>query len=228
MKNLNRALGLLGMAVLLQLAGCATTPHSYNLTEQQVAAPTPLMQASAQGRLDRVQALLDKGAPVNAVSDRGSALTLAVAHQQDAVALRLLSDGAKPDLTGPDGVTALMLAAAQGNARLVRVLLARGADVNRRDAQGANAVAYAAREGNLAIIRHLLAAGGNVNIVIDGQSLLMRMVDANNLLMTQVLIDAGADVNFQAGDGETALSLARRHHNRDIQMLLLQAGAQSS
>jgi len=228
MNKLNRALVLLGMAFVLQLAGCAATPPNFNLSEKNVATPTPLMQASAQGKLDRVEALLAKGAPVNAVSHRGSALTLAVAHQQDAVALRLLGDGAKPDLTGQNGVTALMLAAAQGNARLVRVLLARGADVNRRDTRGANAVAYAAREGNLAIIRHLLAAGGNVNITIDGRSLLMQMVDANSLLMTQVLINAGADVNFRADDGETALSIARRHHNRDIQMLLLQAGAQAS
>lgn len=228
MKILQWALGLLGISLFLQLAGCASSPRHYNLADQRVTSPTPLMKASIRGDLAQVRALVARGAAVNAVGPRGPALKLAVAHQRDKVALRLLADGAKPDLTGPDGVTALMLASRNGDEELVKRLLARGADVNHQAADGSNAVAYAAGEGNLAVIRRLLAAGGNVNIVIRGESLLMRVVNADNLLMTNVLISAGADVNYRAADGRTALAIARSHHNRDIQMLLLQAGAQSS
>ena len=37
---------------------------------------------------------------------------------------------------------------------------------------------------------------------------------------------AGADVNYRAPDGRTALDLARISGNHDLQLLLIQAGAQ--
>lgn len=228
MTTLKRAFALIGTFLLLQLAGCASTPAHLDVVQKQVSQPTPLMQASAKGEMDKVSDLVNKGAPVNAVCPQGTALTLAVAHGYDHIAVKLLGEGAKPDLAGEKGITALMLAAQNNDQRLVNVLLDSGANVNAQDARGSNAVAYAARQGNLAVIRRLLSAGGNVNIVVGGESLLMQVVDDNNLLMAQVLIGAGADVNYRGVNGRTALTIARAHHNRDIEMLLMQAGAKSS
>ena len=42
----------------------------------------------------------------------------------------------------------------------------------------------------------------------------------------EALLAAGADVNYRGSDGRTALDLARASNNRDIEMLLIQAGAE--
>lgn len=223
--NAGLVAGLLGLS---QLYGCASSGGATNLAVEQVSAPTPLMVASAKGDLDKVRSLIANGSAVNAVGPQGTALSLAVAKSHHDVALSLLRVGARPDIASGDQPSALMLAAGNGDHALVHVLLAAGADVNRTDAQGDNAVAYAARAGNLAVVRELLNAGGNVNVTRQGESLLMQVVQNNDLLMSQVLIAAGADVNYTAPDGETALAIARLHHNRDLEMLLVQAGAQSS
>ena len=59
-----------------------------------------------------------------------------------------------------------------------------------------------------------------------GHSLLMHIVEGGDLLTAEMLLAAGADVNYRGSDGRTALDLARASNNRDIEMLLIQAGAQ--
>lgn len=223
--NAGLVAGLLGMS---QLSGCASSGGASNQAVEQVSTPTPLMLASVKGDLEKVQTLIADGSPVNAVSPQGTALSLAVAKAHHGVAMALLRVGARPDIGPPGKPSALMLAASNGDHKLVHVLLAAGAAVNRTDSNGDNAVAYAARAGNLAVVRELLNDGGNVNVTRQGESLLMQVVQNNDLLMAQVLIAAGADVNYIAPDGRTALAIARDHHNRDLEMLLVQAGAQSS
>ncbi len=83
----------------------------------------------------------------------------------------------------------------------------------------------AARNGHLSVVRVLLAAGANVNVSQGGRSLLMHVVDSGDMLTAEMLLAAGADVNYRSGDGMTALDVARENGNRDLEMLLIQAGA---
>jgi len=62
---------------------------------------------------------------------------------------------------------------------------------------------------------------------MDGRSLLMQAVELNSLLMAQILIRAGADVNFRSQTGMTALTIARDRQLGDLEMLLVQSGARS-
>ncbi|BES73602.1 hypothetical protein RE428_46200 [Marinobacter nanhaiticus D15-8W] len=214
------------LLVFSVLSACVSPPKSANIdTVRSQAQSTPLLDAAAAGNMDQVQALVEADAPINTVAGQGTPLVVAAARGHDRVAWYLLSEGADPNLAAPDGRTPLIAASAEGSQRLVKLLLSAGARVNISGAGGETPVSAAAEAGNLSVVKTLLAAGGNVNIAPGGESLLMRVVRNGDLLMAEVLIAAGADTNFRAQDGTTALSIAREKRHRDIEMLLVQAGA---
>lgn len=189
--------------------------------------PTPLMQAAASGEMDRILALIEAGQPVNVTTPQGSALSWAIDKKQMEAARYLLSIGAKPDIAIPAGAASSLMKMAQaGETQMVKLLLAAGADVNYADTDGDTALARAAYEGNLTTVKALLAAGANVNIAPKGTSLLSHIVSNNDMLLTQVLIAAGADVNSHGEAGVTPLEMARQKGYKDLEMLLVQSGAQ--
>ena len=208
------------------LHGCVSQPASTEVA--QVAAPTPLMQAAAEGDTKAVRRLIKQGESVNAVAPQGTALTEAAQAGQKDMVLLLLQEGADPNLgRAESGSSALHQAAAAGDVQSIRVLVAAGAKLDQRDTADLTPIAYAVRNGSLPATKALIAAGADVNVVMQGKSLLMHVVAQGSLLMAQVLIQAGADVNYQAASGETALTLARDRRQEDLEMLLLQSGARS-
>lgn len=218
--------------VLLSLAllasGCASgVDQPVNLESRQAAAAnTPMVAAIRAGDLDQVQSLAGNGASLNTLTEDGAPLMVAVKQQQDRIAWYLLSEGANPDLSTASGETALMVAAEQGSRRLAQLLLSAGARVNAVDVEGSTPVIRAARNGHLSVVKVLLAAGANVNVSQQDRSLLMHIVDTGDMLTAEMLLAAGADVNFRSSRGVTALALARNNGSRDLEMLLIQAGAE--
>lgn len=214
------------LASALLIVGCSTSGMVSNLEHNEAAAAaTPMVEAAGSGNLAQVRSLAEEGASLNTLTEQGTPLSAAVSGQQDDVALFLLQQGAEPDRAGANGRTPLMLAAASGQRRMVSLLLAAGADVNARAANGASPVMLAAQQGHLSVVKMLLSAGANVNISQNGESLLMQIVERGDLLTAEVLVSAGADVDYRAEDGRTALDVARNNNNRELEMLLVQAGA---
>ncbi|MBC7182118.1 MAG: ankyrin repeat domain-containing protein [Marinobacter sp.] len=119
----------------------------------------------------------------------------------------------------------LVSAAGNGEKRRVQLLLSAGADVNTSDRAGYTPVMRAAENGHLSVVKVLLAAGANVNVSQGGESLLMKIVANGDLLTAEMLLAAGADVNYRTDSGQTALDIARENNSRDLEMLLVQAGA---
>ena len=111
---------------------------------------TPLLFAAQQGDLESVRMLLAAGADINdAAPDDGTALAVASASGQEALATYLLDRGADPNIADGFGITPLHYAARKGVATLLgirfdssyrvhplnmpelaKALLARGADPN--------------------------------------------------------------------------------------------------
>jgi len=208
------------------ISGCATRDEPSNLVRETASqTATPMIRAAADGDLEKVTALAQAGHSLNTLTEQGSPLMSAVQARRDRVAWYLLSEGADPDLAAPGEPTPLMVAAGDGSRRLVQLLLSAGAGVNAVDGQGYTPVIRAAEAGNLSVVKVLLAAGANVNVSQGGESLLMKIVGSGDLLTAEMLLAAGADVNYRAADGGTALSRARAINNRDLEMLLVQAGA---
>ncbi|MBK1886455.1 MULTISPECIES: ankyrin repeat domain-containing protein [unclassified Marinobacter] len=211
---------------LVAVTGCASREAPANLGQQaEIALGSDLYRAAAKADFDAVKKLKESGAPLNTLTGNGTPLMAAVQAKADRVVWYLLSQGANSDLAESDQVTPLMVAAEQGDRRLTRLLLSAGAKVNATDLKGYTPVMRAAETGQLSVVKILLTAGANVNVSQDGESLLMKVVATGDLLTAEMLLAAGADVNFRAENGETALDVARANNHQDLEMLLVQAGA---
>ncbi len=149
-----------------------------------------------------IEALLDKGANVNAATMVGvdslgmaaDSLGMAAAwNYTDSVKI-LLAHRANPNTTDVDGCTPLMSAATHGNAEMEEVLLQTGASIDVQD-----------KDGNTALMNAVKCTYGEKHV--------------------QVLIHYGAKVNLKNNDGETALRQVRGWVLPKIVHLLKQAGA---
>lgn len=215
------ALLLMGFLVI---AGCGSSPGP-DRSATRTESTTDLMEAAAEGRRDKVASLLEAGGRINAMGPDGTPLYQAVSAGHGETVWYLLRKGADPDRGLKGGITPLMAAAAEGRMSILDLLLQAGASVNARTDQGETPLSYAALNSQLVATNRLLRAGAGVDTVNEaGESLLMRVVARNDLLLGGVIVDAGADVDYTAPDGRTALDVARANGNRDLVMMLSNAG----
>lgn len=211
-----------------EASGDETTTSLPVKSDSTAEAPTELMLAAAEGDLSELQDLVDSGSNVNTITPEGTALSYAIEKNQQISALYLMSVGANPNKGFTTGESSLLMMAAQrADNRVVKALLAAGADVNYADTEGQSAIALASYKGHLTTVKTLLKAGADVNVTPEGESLLMHIVKNNDLLLAQVVIAAGADVNYSDDAGNTALKIAQDKGLSDLEMLLVQSGANS-
>lgn len=126
--------------------------------------------------------------------------------------------------------TALALACERGHLSAVELLLARGADINLGDMSPLTAACSTGTVGKAALaqlklIKLLLANGADINKVSkEGQAgrnpLMTAVTTPNNRKMITLLLDYGADINYEH-QGQCPLSLAERTNIK----LLLENGA---
>ncbi|XP_024607076.1 M-phase phosphoprotein 8 isoform X2 [Neophocaena asiaeorientalis asiaeorientalis] len=120
------------------------------------------------------------------------------------------------DQEDSSGMTLVMLAAAGGQDDLLRLLLKKGAKVNGRQKNGTTALIHAAEK-----VGH--SEGFGSMVLGPRQSLSLQ---GNNFLTTvAILLEAGAFVNVQQSNGETALMKACKRGNSDIVRLVIECGA---
>jgi len=81
--------------------------------------------------------------------------------------------------------------------------------------------------GNMAVLRQHIAASSNLNVKdpIGGSSPLISACLFGKTDMAKILIEAGADINFQNKDGSTALHTASFFCHPEIVRMLLDKGA---
>jgi ankyrin repeat protein len=117
-----------------------TECNELDLNTVGIHGRTPLMVAAAEGFLEVVQVLVQKGASVRATGHSHiTALHEASANGEATVAKYLLSLGAEIDAKTADGVTPLMCAASWGNLEVAKLLLENRADPTKTDRSGATA-----------------------------------------------------------------------------------------
>ena len=215
------------------------------IDEAQADGTTALIWAAYHRNNELVQELLERGADANATNRYGmSALYQASRVGDAAMIATLLEHGADANAAMPEGDTPLMLAARSGSVVATRQLLDAGADVDATESfHGETALVWAAGENHADIVDLLIERGANIDHVTTeftwdltqagvsselprgGLQPLTHAVRENSLDSAQLLIDAGADVNFIDPRGISTLRVAVANQNFDIAMMLLDAGA---
>lgn len=152
-----------------------------------------LIDVASKGKIQKVKALLAKGADANAKDNDGwTALMMASWKGHSEVVNVLLAKGADVNANN-NGMTALILASENGHSEVVNTLLAKDADVNAKDRNGWTALKWASMKGHSEIIKALKEA---VAKTTPGQELIFA-ADYGNIQEVNTLLAKGADALLQ-------------------------------
>lgn len=204
---------------------------------------TALQWAVHADQAESVALLLAAGADANLRNRYGvGAAALAAENGNGLILKMLLEAGVDANQALPGGETLLMTAARTGDAESVRALLISGANPNHREeTRGQTALMWAAANNNAAAIELLAAHGADINLRTDnpsrggdrtfaypaptGFSALMFAVRDGHFEATRSLLNAGAEVNDQVSDGQSALVVATANANWELAAFLIERGA---
>jgi hypothetical protein len=213
----------------------------------------PLMLAAKAADVDGVDRLLKAGEDIDAASRRGeTALWWAACLGHESVVAKLLAAGANISLCNSMSWTPLIAAAANGHVAIARrlldvepnprvscspvffvavmrnqpavveLLLEYQADDSIRDSAGATPLIMAAFLDHPQIVRQLASAP---HASASRDLALINAAGQGSVESTELLLVAGANVNFESPAGNTALGLARKRRHRGVIKVLVAHGA---
>ena len=203
--------------VLFLLALSAPAQTATPQTEPDSGAMEALLtKAIKQGDTAQVSKLLDAGVNPDAVDEGAPVLIWAVRANHADIAVLLLDRKAKVDKEDECRGTALQTAAAAGQAELVKLLIKHHADVNHKDEDGHKPLLFAALGAAWVAAPERIA-----NEVFETEDIKF-VIGKEHTKVATLLLDAGADVNSQAGDcGLTPLMVAAMIGDVEFARILL-------
>lgn len=177
----------------------------------------PIFAAAKAGDVERVRALLDSGAS----ADERMATVEAMPGCWGWLMRRGSLEGY------PYFRTPLMLSCSLGDMPITRLLLERGAEPSAMSGDGWTPLSFAIESGSCAAVQAVIDAGADVNLVgwPGTVSPLMFAALEGYGEIAKRLIAAGANVNWQNEDGETALMWASGEGHAEVVRALLDAEA---
>jgi len=121
----------------------------------------------------------------------------------------------------------LVQCVAENKAEEVALFFAAGFSPDTKDKKGIPLICIASRNGHLDTLKLLLRSGAQVNLIAEdrGSNALFDSALGRNKDVVKTLIEAGADMNIQSKDGQTALVVVVGAGDEDIVEILVKAGA---
>lgn len=160
-----------------------------------VAIAGPLHQASSDGDVAHVRALIDAGEPLDAQGDNGETpLTLALVGGHPDVAALLIERGADVTARNRGGFTPLHAAAYAGIAEIAALLIGQGADVNdQKNKAGVSPLSIASEQGHADVAQVLIEHSANLEAAEqNGYTPLTRAIWRGQSAVVALLQSAGA------------------------------------
>ena len=200
------------------------------------AADRELIAAADRGDAPAIKAALARGARINAQDGRGRTALMAATHSNRANAVKALIDaGADINIRDERSDNPFLYAGAEGLLEILRLAIGAGADTRLTNRFGGTALIPAAERGHVEVVRELLTRTDvNVNHVNNlGWTALMEAIvlgngGARHQQIVQLLVDHRADVNIPDRNAVTPLQHARSRGFREIERVLVKAGAAAS
>ena len=192
-----------------------------------------LFQAVEKGDLDALQNALDQRVDIDAQDSKKRTALMIATYNQDVEAAKLLID-ADADVNIQDDMlnTPFLYAGAEGYLDILKLTIQASADPKILNRYGGTALIPAAEHGHVEVIEELL---NNTTIDVNhvnrlGWTALMEAIVLNNgnttqQTVVQLLIDHGADVNIPDNNNVTPLQHAKKQGFKEIENILIAAGA---
>lgn len=183
--------------------------------------------------VDRVRDLLDKGVDINAQDTQGRTAIMIATYANDVEMVKvLIAEGADVDIQDNMLNNPFLYAGAEGYMEILKLMIAAGADPTITNRYGGVALIPASEHGYVEVVNELLTnTKTDVNHVNNlGWTALLEAIILNDGSEKQqqtirLLIEHGADVNLADKDGVTPFEHAREKGYKEIEEILLEAGA---
>lgn len=188
---------------------------------------TPLHMAAVSGNKEIVKLLTDAGADLNATDKEGKTpLIYAVEAKKAECARFFVESGADTTIMDNQNHTALDYANALGMVQLIESIAKDNS--GNADAFGNTPLHQACHNGQGEVVKTMLAKGEmDINARNDDKETpLFLAVAENNILIAELLLEAGADANIPGGRGSNSpLHIAAANENEHLVKSLLSHGA---
>jgi ankyrin repeat protein len=196
---------------------------------EQKAMNTQLIQSAENGETSTVLELLQAGADINAIDERGRTAVMAATHANQPETVRaLIEAGADIDIRDSRLDNPFLYASAEGLYEIVNLTIEAGANTRLTNRFGGTALIPAAERGHVSIVHELLTRTDvDVNHVNDlGWTALLEAIvlsdgGPRHQQIVQLLVDHGADVTIPDKNGVTALQHAQVRGFKEIEQILL-------
>lgn len=197
------------------------------------SADEQLFKAVEDSDTERIEQMIQAGANINAQDQSGRTATMIATYNNDLTSAKvLIKAGADVNIQDDMKNTPFLYAGAEGYLDILKLTIEAGADPAITNRYGGTALIPASEHGYVDVVQELLT---QTSVDVDhvnelGWTALLEAIilnDGNSLQQEtiQLLIDHGADVNISDRDGVSPLSHAKNNGFKEIEDILVRAGA---
>ena len=222
-----------GLILMMFLQGCNDTSESMTREKETENLTNNLFKAVEQKESDQIKKLIQKGINLNAQDSQGRTALMIATYNKDYDAAKILIDaGANVNIQDNMKNNPYLYASAEGYSDILLLTIQAGADTKVTNRYGGTGLIPASEHGYVDVVKMLLTKTDvDVNHVNNlGWTALLEAIILNNgnemqQKTVQLLIEHGADVNLADGEGVTPLEHAKQKGFKEIEKILIEAGA---